>query len=401
MKIPAFPMFVPPTRRKAAKAKRPSKKKATTRRANPSRSASATTRKKYSPADFWYYSARTKASFQAGEKNRRVLTITQAKAKFPRDLSAMMRKIRDRAHEGGTPSGSRPGLPALYPKTRVVVARFKTTAKGDRPKGQRGQYLAWGIEQILAPKGWGDKLDERERKKKAVKRKPATKKSVAQHNNYMTVGDYSVLLSGAARRPGGTTPTVRRYISQGSLKAQDVRRAPGQGRPVLRVSRASLDKLVAKRKAPAKRRATTTKAARRPATRGVRRSNPGRLMVLNPLPKHIEKLRNTLSPAERKEFDQALRRFIRFHGGAFPSKVAKVGDAPGTQRRFLVGMGKAKEVGYEANKGYPGSNKEGTAWLHQFKGNPHMATTANGKQILVLNQAGARRRFKVTDWVRG
>jgi hypothetical protein len=64
-------------------------------------------------------------------------------------------------------------------------------------------------------------------------------------------------------------------------------------------------------------------------------------------------------------------------------------------------MGKAKEVGYEANKGYKGSNKNGTAWLHQFKGNPHMATTADGKQILVLNKTGARRRFKVTDWVRG
>lgn len=325
MKIPAFPMFVPPTRRKAAKAKRPSKKKATKKRTNPSRSASAATRKAYSPADYWYYSARTKASFQAGEKNRVVLSVAQAKVRYPADLNAMVRKIIARAHDGGTPSGSRPGLPTrLYPKVRVVVARFKTTAKGDRPKDKSGQPLAWGIEQILYPKGWGDKVFERDLKKKA-----------------------------------------------------------------------------AKRKAPAKRRATTTKAARRPATRGVRRSNPGRLMVLNPLPKHIEKLRNTLSPAERKEFDQALRRFIRFHGGAFPSKVAKVGDAPGTQRRFLVGMGKAKEVGYEANKGYPGSNKEGTAWLHQFKGNPHMATTANGKQILVLNQAGARRRFKVTDWVRG
>jgi hypothetical protein len=30
-----------------------------------------------------------------------------------------------------------------------------------------------------------------------------------------------------------------------------------------------------------------------------------------------------------------------------------------------------------------------------------MATTADGKQILVLNKTGARRRFKVTDWVRG
>jgi hypothetical protein len=231
----------------------------------------------------------------------------------------MVVKIKKRARQGGTPSGTRPGFRwglGILPKgTEIRVAKFKANAKGDRPKGVRVKYLASGIQSILVPK-------------------PASK--------------------------------------------------------------------VAKRKAPAKRKATTTKAARRPAkTRGVRRSNPGRLMVLNPLPKHIEKLRNTLSTAERKEFDQALRRFIRFHGGAFPSKVAKIGNAPGKQKRFLVGMGKAKEVGYEANKGYAGSNKNGTAWLHQFKGNPHMAATADGKQILVLNKIGARRKFKVTDWVRG
>ncbi|HUW30795.1 MAG TPA: hypothetical protein VM223_04225, partial [Planctomycetota bacterium] len=134
-----------------------------------------------------------------------------------------------------------------------------------------------------------------------------------------------------------------------------------------------------------------------------RRSNPGpRLMVMNPLPKHIDTFRKKLTPAERKEFDAALRRYIKFHGGAYPAKISKVGKAPGTGKRFLVGMGRAMDVGYAADKRFPGSNKTGTPWRHEFKTkNALMATTANGKQILVLNKPGARSGFKVTDWVRG
>jgi hypothetical protein len=185
------------------------------------------------------------------------------------------------------------GFPRTLPKnTKVVVGRFKANAKGDRPKGKRGDYLAWGIQTILVPK---------------------------------------------------------------------------------------------------------------PASKTKRRSNPGpRLMVMNPLPKHIERFRNKLTPAERKEFDAALRRYIKFHGGAYPAKISKVGKAPGKGKRFLVGMGRAVDVGYDADKRFPGSNKEGTPWRHEFKTkNALMATTANGKQILVLNKPGARKGFKVTDWVRG
>ncbi len=125
-------------------------------------------------------------------------------------------------------------------------------------------------------------------------------------------------------------------------------------------------------------------------------------MVMNPMPKHIETFRKKLTPAERTEFDTALRRYIKFHGGAFPAKISKVGSAPGKGKRFLVGMGRAVDVGYKADKRFPQSNKKGTAWRHEFKTkNAIMATTANGKQILVLNKPGARKGFKVTDWVRG
>lgn len=197
------------------------------------------------------------------------------------------------------------GFPRTLSKNaKVVVGRFKANAKGDRPKGKRGDYLAWGIQTILVPK-------------------PAKKK---------------------------------------------------------------VAKKATKKKATAKRR-----------------SNPGpRLMVMNPLPKHIETFRKKLSPAERKEFDTALRRYIKFHGGAYPAKISKVGQAPGKGKRFLVGMGRAVDVGYDADKRFPKSNKSGTPWRHEFKTkNAIMATTANGKQILVLNKPGARKGFKVTDWVRG
>ena len=209
------------------------------------------------------------------------------------------------------------GFPrTLSPNTLVVVGKFAANAKGDRPKGVKGDYLAWGIQTILVPK-------PATKRKAAPKKKPAKKK---------------------------------------------------------------VAKRATKKKATAKRR-----------------SNPGpRLMVMNPLPKHIDTFRKKLTPAERKEFDAALRRYIKFHGGAYPAKISKVGKAPGTGKRFLVGMGRAMDVGYAADKRFPGSNKTGTPWRHEFKTkNALMATTANGKQILVLNKPGARSGFKVTDWVRG
>jgi predicted RecA/RadA family phage recombinase len=225
----------------------------------------------------------------------KTISLAWAKSSMKVDTAYALKKAR--AYKGFPRTLSKNAM--------VVVGKFNANAKGDRPKGVKGDYLAWGIQTILVPK---PKTAKRATKKKV------TKKSTAK-----------------------------------------------------------------------------------------RRSNPGpRLMVMNPLPKHIERFRSKLTPTERKEFDTALRRYIKFHGGAYPAKISKVGKAPGKGKRFLVGMGRAVDVGYDADKRFPGSNKTGTPWRHEFKTkNALMATTANGKQILVLNKPGDRKGFKVTDWVRG
>lgn len=251
-------------------------------------------------ARYHHYSARPATQFSSFK----TITLAQAIRSYPGDAGDVVKRIRARKHGGGTPSGSRPALGRTWREgVKVRVGKFKASVKRGRPKGKRGDPLAWGIQSILVPK-------------------PAKARKAAK-----------------ARKP-----------------------------------------------------AKATKA---------RRKNPGRLMVMNPLPPHIEKFRNGLSPAERPQFDQALRRYIKFHGGAYPTKITKVGQQPGKHRQFLVGMGRAVDVGYSANKGYKGSNKRGTPWRHEFRANAQMATTPNGKQILVLNKPGARSGFKVTDWVRG
>lgn len=290
--VAPFPTLSTP-RRKAAAVRRP-------RRANPIK-RDAKSGKKLPDVTLNYKRFRVRGPQRFVKGSFKTIALAWAKSSMAVDSAYALTKARKYK-----------GFPrTLSANTKVIVGQFAANARGDRPKGKRGDYLAWGIQTILVPKP------------KTKRRAPATKKA-------------------------------------------------------------------------APKRKVAKKAAKR-------RSNPGpRLMVMNPAPKYIERFRKKLTPAERKEFDTALRRYIKFHGGAFPAKITKVGQAPGKGKRFLVGMGRAVDVGYKADKQFPGSNKRGTAWRHEFKTkNAIMATTANGKQILVLNKPGTRKGFKVTDWVRG
>jgi len=137
------------------------------------------------------------------------------------------------------------------------------------------------------------------------------------------------------------------------------------------------------------------------------RTNPPMLAILNPLPAHLEKFarEQRLTPAERKEFNQAIARYCEFHDvEADAIRLDPWGetDAPGT--RFLVGLGKAEDVSYSVNgKGkFRDSNKKGTPYRHAIEAPEAMlATTPDGEMTIIINKPGARKRMVVRDWMRG
>jgi len=99
---------------------------------------------------------------------------------------------------------------------------------------------------------------------------------------------------------------------------------------------------------------------------------------------------------EDKQFVKAVKKFKEFHG-CYPESVKpnKKVKMPGSG--FLVSMGKAPGVSYDTKGKIKGSNKRGSAWLHEFnkRGQPDIMCTPDGKTIVT---AGGT--FAVKDWVR-
>ena len=137
-----------------------------------------------------------------------------------------------------------------------------------------------------------------------------------------------------------------------------------------------------------------------------RRKNPA-IAILNPLPAHLEKFARDqqLSPAERKEFNQAIARYCEFHGvEAEEITIEPWGEVEGEGTRFLVGLGKAEDVSYSANHDarFKKSNKRGVPFRHEIKAPGTMlATTPDGELTLIINKPGAKKRLVVSDWMRG
>jgi hypothetical protein len=106
------------------------------------------------------------------------------------------------------------------------------------------------------------------------------------------------------------------------------------------------------------------------------------------------------------KFIAALKKYIEFHG-CWPTSISKrdiKGLGQAQDKDFFVNMGKALDVSYEPTAAQKGSNKYGSAWLHEFNegGNPKdkaalpdRLCSSDGKTI--ITHGG---KFAVKDWVR-
>jgi hypothetical protein len=108
---------------------------------------------------------------------------------------------------------------------------------------------------------------------------------------------------------------------------------------------------------------------------------------------------------ENPKFIEALKKYIEFHG-CWPTSISKrdikgVGSPQDTD--FFVNMGKALDVSYEPTEAQKGSNKFGSAWLHEFNegGNPKDKAAlpdrlCSGDGKTIITHGG---KFAVKDWV--
>jgi hypothetical protein len=328
------------------------------------------------------------------------------------------------------------GLRTLPAGSKFTMGKFKDGYKSSRPKGKKGNYLAWGVQNVMVPvKGGrsakikkGSSIPTKKAVKKAVKRAKATPKrknpvgsktATVNYKKYhvrspKSFSSFRVVppthanefdLLAMKKRAKIRTLKAGTKVTMGKFKAT-VKRGRPKGKTGKPLAWGIVNIMVPK---PATKRKTTKKATKKVTKKKTskrkttaRRTNPGSLMILNPMPKFIQNFVKKLSPKERSEFMKTLQKFVKFHG-TYPTKITKVGETQGKQAKFLSGMGNAVDVSYAANgkKGYKKSAKRGTPWRHTFEGKPVIATDHTGKTIVVLNTPGSKKNFKVTDYIYG
>jgi len=104
-------------------------------------------------------------------------------------------------------------------------------------------------------------------------------------------------------------------------------------------------------------------------------------------------------------FVQALAKYKEFHG-CWPKtlEAREMGVGNPGDCDFFVNAGKAETMNYRPTKGQKGSNKYGSAWVHEYgegkgkitdKDRPDVLISGDGKTI--VHHGGS---FKVKDWVR-
>jgi len=104
-------------------------------------------------------------------------------------------------------------------------------------------------------------------------------------------------------------------------------------------------------------------------------------------------------------FIAALNKYLEFHG-CWPTSLSKrdiKGMGNPQDKDFFVNMGKAPDVSYIPGEGQEGSNKHGSAWIHEFneggdpkdmKALPDRLCSGDGKTI--ITHGG---KFEVKGWV--
>lgn len=320
-------------------------------------------------AAFEHHHVRPPASFVPG--SYRTVKPSHVSATELRDAKKKARMTR-------LPSGS-----------EIVVAKFRKGAQG-RVRGKRGKTLEWGVVKILTPAPrrndcvgvhtHGDARQLVALYEKGRRKNPAP---AAERRRYL---DGQVAKMGASR------------VHQSLVRLKNALAQAGQ-RGYARTVEQDLDWLA--------------KHYELGRGGGVSR-NPGRLVLLNPLPKEIEECRKKMRPAARTQFDQlatklskaelhelaqAAKGYKTFHG-CWPSELVCVGKADGTQHRFRYGLGKADHVGYHTNtKKYARSNKGGVPFQHEFEHGQELMATADGKRLAIVNRR--KRGTKITNWIRG
>lgn len=208
------------------------------------------------------------------------------------------------------------------------------------------------------------------------------------------------ILPAGSKKPDGDGSFAAKYLSAlDKLVASSKRWAKGQ-------LEAALQQWAAERGSklePAQARALVKAWEER----GWARNGRGRR---NPSASDIEQARKIKGVTEAMlsmpKFWAALAKYVEFHG-CWPVSLSKrdiKGIGTPEQQEFLVNMGKAPDVSYIPTPEQKGSNKAGSAWLHEFneggdpndlKKLPDRLCTADGK--LILTHGG---QYEVKDWVR-
>jgi hypothetical protein len=307
------------------------------------------------------------------------------------------------------------GIRTIPTGAKVVIGKFKKTAKGTRPKGKKGNYLAWGIQAILVPiKGGkrpmlprGAAIPKKTKARKAVARarkNPVGKKTTGDKFTHVHVRSPISFVKSSFKTVAisHANPRDLKFIRQ---KAKISRLPRGAKLVVGKFKPTSTARTIGKSGKPlvwgiVKVLVPIPKSKQKKSS--ARRKNPGtpKLMIQNPLPKKVADFRRRLNPGERKGFDKAIKSYVEFHGKV-PTKITRIGNADGKTSQFWSGMGKAVDVSYSANgKGFQGSDKKGIPWRHAFEANPFIAKDHNGR-IVIGNQPSSRKKMKVTDFIRG
>lgn len=139
-------------------------------------------------------------------------------------------------------------------------------------------------------------------------------------------------------------------------------------------------------------------------TRFDRRDNPTLLVATNPgLTRPYVPSTADVSPRVAKlmrrfgrdpRFKAALKKYVELQG-VYPLDIKRVDDAPPGAPKFLVAIGKAPDVAYEAPSHSP---KRGTPFSHRWDVKPFLAVSADDR---FLGYVGRGRGYKVTNWMYG
>lgn len=124
---------------------------------------------------------------------------------------------------------------------------------------------------------------------------------------------------------------------------------------------------------PAKKPARPRRATK--ARKGSK--NPQLLTIGNP---------STVSASDMRKARDAYK---RFHGIEPPPQCVHVGDGKGV----LIGLGEIKRIDYGPKRGH----RKGPIWFHHFKPGAVLASSPDGRRLVILDPKGK----VLVDWDRG